>query len=285
MRAWKSCSTAARSSRARAGTTGAGGCPTSSAAAYSRSTPTAAPRRCCASTGGRPGSAGSRTARCSSSRCSTGACSGATTAAGSTVHADLRELCDGHANDLVVTAEGRAYVGNFGFDLDHDEPRPTRLVRVDPDGSAQRGRGRAAVPERIGRHPRRPDADRRRDLRPPLHRLLDRGGRHARAPSRLGRPARRADRARTAARSTRRAGSGLPTRGTGAAAASPRAARCSTRSRCRTGCAASPACSAATTGARCSSARAPDYEPSRRRARREAVLLTTRVEVPHAGLP
>ena len=30
---------------------------------------------------------------------------------------------------------------------------------------------------------------------------------------------------------------------------------------------------------------APDYEPSRRRARREGVLLTTRVEVPHAGLP
>jgi sugar lactone lactonase YvrE len=56
-----------------------------------------------------------------------------------TVHADLSGLCDWHANDMVVAPDGTAYVGNFGFDLDNDEePRPTGLVRVDPDGSAKR---------------------------------------------------------------------------------------------------------------------------------------------------
>jgi sugar lactone lactonase YvrE len=54
------------------------------------------------------------------------------------VHADLSELCDGHANDMVVAADGRAYVGNFGFDLSRAEPRATALVRVDPDGTAAR---------------------------------------------------------------------------------------------------------------------------------------------------
>lgn len=34
------------------------------------------------------------------------------------VHADLSAVAGGHANDMVVDAEGRAYVGNFGFDLD-----------------------------------------------------------------------------------------------------------------------------------------------------------------------
>jgi sugar lactone lactonase YvrE len=53
-----------------------------------------------------------------------------------TVHADVAELCDWHANDMVVASGGRAYVGNFGFDLDGAEPTPTNVVRVDPDGSA-----------------------------------------------------------------------------------------------------------------------------------------------------
>src|SRR5512133_2053831 len=54
------------------------------------------------------------------------------------VHADLSELCDWYANDMVVAADGRAYVGNFGFDLSRAKPRATALVRVDPDGSAAR---------------------------------------------------------------------------------------------------------------------------------------------------
>jgi sugar lactone lactonase YvrE len=39
---------------------------------------------------------------------------------------------------MVVAADGRAYVGNFGFDLSRAKPRATALVRVDLDGSAAR---------------------------------------------------------------------------------------------------------------------------------------------------
>lgn len=54
------------------------------------------------------------------------------------VHADLSEFCTGHLNDLVVDAAGRAYVGNFGFDLmGGADLRTASLVRVDPDGSAR----------------------------------------------------------------------------------------------------------------------------------------------------
>jgi sugar lactone lactonase YvrE len=34
------------------------------------------------------------------------------------VHADLNDVASFHCNDMVVDASGRAYVGNFGFDLD-----------------------------------------------------------------------------------------------------------------------------------------------------------------------
>ncbi|MEZ4333061.1 MAG: SMP-30/gluconolactonase/LRE family protein [Myxococcota bacterium] len=58
---------------------------------------------------------------------------------GLAVLADLSPWCGGDANDMVVDAHGRAYVGNIGFDLERQpiEPRPTVLVRVDPDGSAR----------------------------------------------------------------------------------------------------------------------------------------------------
>ncbi|MBW2280854.1 MAG: SMP-30/gluconolactonase/LRE family protein [Deltaproteobacteria bacterium] len=52
--------------------------------------------------------------------------------------ADLTGLAPFHCNDMVVDSQGRAYVGNFGFDLDAREtPRSTALVRVDPDGSTR----------------------------------------------------------------------------------------------------------------------------------------------------
>jgi sugar lactone lactonase YvrE len=52
------------------------------------------------------------------------------------VHADLRGHVGGNVNDMVVDAAGRAYVGNFGFDLGAGaDPAPTCLVRVDPDGT------------------------------------------------------------------------------------------------------------------------------------------------------
>jgi sugar lactone lactonase YvrE len=53
------------------------------------------------------------------------------------VHADVSEHCGGHLNDMVVDAHGRAYAGNFGFDLmAFADPQTANLVRVDPDGSA-----------------------------------------------------------------------------------------------------------------------------------------------------
>ena len=54
------------------------------------------------------------------------------------VHADLSALTGGHINDMVVDAQGRAYVGNFGFDLMGGAPvRNTTIVRVDPDGATR----------------------------------------------------------------------------------------------------------------------------------------------------
>ena len=44
--------------------------------------------------------------------------------------------CGGPANDMVVDAAGRAFIGNFGFDLMGGERAETaNLVRVDPDGT------------------------------------------------------------------------------------------------------------------------------------------------------
>jgi len=52
------------------------------------------------------------------------------------VHADLAGVAGGHCNDMVVDAQGRAYVGNFGFDLmGGAPPQRATLARVDPDGS------------------------------------------------------------------------------------------------------------------------------------------------------
>jgi sugar lactone lactonase YvrE len=53
------------------------------------------------------------------------------------LHADVAEYCGGHLNDMVVDARGRAYAGNFGFDLmAFADPATANLIRVDPDGSA-----------------------------------------------------------------------------------------------------------------------------------------------------
>ncbi len=62
------------------------------------------------------------------------------------VHADLSGLATYHCNDMVVDRHGRAYVGNFGFDLDHAlhtrgvegvlaDHATAVLARVDPDGT------------------------------------------------------------------------------------------------------------------------------------------------------
>ena len=67
-------------------------------------------------------------------------------AGGLVVHAELAGLARHLCNDMVVDRAGRAWVGNFGFDLDAELERRgpesvvsdhpvTNLVRVDPDGS------------------------------------------------------------------------------------------------------------------------------------------------------
>ncbi|WP_051063384.1 SMP-30/gluconolactonase/LRE family protein [Ilumatobacter nonamiensis] len=52
------------------------------------------------------------------------------------VHADLSEVANGHVNDMVVSSEGVAYVGNFGFDFEGGENvEATTMAIVRPDGS------------------------------------------------------------------------------------------------------------------------------------------------------
>jgi sugar lactone lactonase YvrE len=51
------------------------------------------------------------------------------------VHADLADLMTHSANDMHVDPDGTAWVGGYGFDPEHDEPVPSPLVRVAPDGT------------------------------------------------------------------------------------------------------------------------------------------------------
>jgi sugar lactone lactonase YvrE len=51
-------------------------------------------------------------------------------------HADLSGYLGGHLNDMVVDAQGRVFVGEFGFDLmSGADLTPAGLLRVDPDGT------------------------------------------------------------------------------------------------------------------------------------------------------
>src|SRR4051812_41399452 len=51
-------------------------------------------------------------------------------------HANLTDACPGYLNDMTVDGVGRAYVGNYGYDVVGGEGRrPTSMVRVDPDGT------------------------------------------------------------------------------------------------------------------------------------------------------
>jgi sugar lactone lactonase YvrE len=70
------------------------------------------------------------------------------------VHGDLKPFATWHANDMVVAANGQAYSGNFGFDLDglYDGSVPASaistasLVRVDPDGTTHEAAGDLQFP-------------------------------------------------------------------------------------------------------------------------------------------
>lgn len=55
-----------------------------------------------------------------------------------TVHADLSPFVTGHPNDLVMDNQGRAYVGNLGYDLlGGAEPKDANIVLVAPDGDTK----------------------------------------------------------------------------------------------------------------------------------------------------
>ena len=52
-----------------------------------------------------------------------------------TVVADLNPFSDSKINDMVVDADGTAYIGNDGFDLEARAPeQPAQILRVSPDG-------------------------------------------------------------------------------------------------------------------------------------------------------
>jgi sugar lactone lactonase YvrE len=59
---------------------------------------------------------------------------------GPVVLADCSALAAFRSNDMVVDSQGRAYVGNFGFDIFTEpvRPRPTSLALVHPDGRVAR---------------------------------------------------------------------------------------------------------------------------------------------------
>jgi sugar lactone lactonase YvrE len=62
-------------------------------------------------------------------------------------HADLSEIADFHTNDMVVDGQGRAYVGNFGFDLiGGGAQKPTKLALVQADGRASVAASDVAFP-------------------------------------------------------------------------------------------------------------------------------------------
>ncbi len=55
---------------------------------------------------------------------------------GLTEVADLSDLATFHCNDMVVDAQGRAYIGHFGFDIFTQQPPVTAsLILVEPDGA------------------------------------------------------------------------------------------------------------------------------------------------------
>ncbi len=69
-------------------------------------------------------------------------------------HGSLEPWATWYANDMVVAANGQAYSGNFGFDLDGlyagrlqpSDIGPASLVRVDPDGSSYEAAADLAFP-------------------------------------------------------------------------------------------------------------------------------------------
>ena len=83
------------------------------------------------------GSGGCPTGGCSSCRCATASSCARRRPASSSSTPTCRAIATGHVNDMVVGADGIAYVGNFGFDLmaRRGDRSRRRWPRIDPDGT------------------------------------------------------------------------------------------------------------------------------------------------------
>lgn len=61
-------------------------------------------------------------------------------------YADFSALAGGPGNDMLVAPDGHAYVGNFGFAVGTEEPKPTALAHIDPQGTVHRVEGDVLFP-------------------------------------------------------------------------------------------------------------------------------------------
>jgi sugar lactone lactonase YvrE len=70
--------------------------------------------------------------------------------------ADLHGHAKHHCNDMLVDEKGRAYIGNFGFDVTPDGPiTKTNLFMVSPDGKVSNAGGDLVFPNGMARSPDR----------------------------------------------------------------------------------------------------------------------------------
>ena len=61
-------------------------------------------------------------------------------------YADFSDIAGGPGNDLMVTPTGHAYVGNFGFAIGTEDPKPTALAHIRPDGTVTQVEGDVLFP-------------------------------------------------------------------------------------------------------------------------------------------
>ena len=140
------------------------------------------------STTTRAGSAGCPTVGRSWCRCRRRRCCGSRADGAVVEHGDLGHIATGRCNDMVVSSDGNAYVGNFGFESRQRATTPQNArARARPARRHRRGRRRRpGVPERECDHPRRSHADRRRDDGSAVRGVRHPFRRHAREPAGLG---------------------------------------------------------------------------------------------------
>lgn len=68
-------------------------------------------------------------------------------------YADFSGIAGGLGNDMLVTPSGHAYAGNFGFALGAEDPKPTNLAHIDPQGQVHRVEGEVFFPNGMALEP------------------------------------------------------------------------------------------------------------------------------------